>query len=187
MTQTGGYPSLKHPRTRMTALAAGVGGLLLVSGCAGEKATAPIDRARMAMVQIGRSSRADVFAALGRPARTEQSNAGERWVYETGRGSQGSTELVNSVGAATGVVGAFVPYVGLVGSGLSLATAASGKPPPKAGDNLSVDFSPDGIVRDCVYASSAMPAGLPGAPPTPSLGCGRAQDLGRSTPIGPGA
>jgi hypothetical protein len=129
----------------------------------------------MAAIVVGQSSRSDVFATLGRPARTEQSNAGERWVYESHRDSQGNAQLVSGAGAAAGVVGAFVPFVGLVGPGLGLVNAATDNPAPGTGNaSLSIDFGADGVVRDCVYASSDVPAGLPGAPPARALGCGRA-------------
>ena len=162
-------------RHRGLALAAGLCSLLSTSGCAPEAAPATIDPAKMAMVEIGRSSRDDVFATLGRPVRTERSNAGERWIYEAAAQSDRRGRLVSGVGTATGVLGTFVPFVGLVGPGLSLANAATGPSPPStAGSSLSVDFGADGLVRDCIYASGAMPTGLSGGPAAMPFGCGRA-------------
>ena len=60
--------------------------------------------------------------------------------------------------AATGMVGAFVPYVGLIGSGLGLAGAAvNGAQPDVQAVSLTVLFRDDGIVRDCSYSSTAAP------------------------------
>lgn len=165
----------KPTRTRIIALSVGALALLSASGCALEDAAPTIDPARMALVEIGRSSRADVFATLGRPIRTERSTAGERWIYEAGPQSQGNAQLVSGVGAAAGIAGVFVPYLGLIGPGLSLANAASGTQPTGAARaTLSVDFTAEGLARDCVYSSGAMPAGLPGAASVQPLGCAAA-------------
>lgn len=148
---------------------------LLATACA---STAPppaamLDPARVKSIVIGRSSRTDVYAALGQPGHTEQSGQGEAWVYETQSGGPGNQQLSNGAGAAAGVAGAFIPYVGLVGSGLGLANAAMGSqhasPKPSS---LKVSFSGSGIVSDCLYASTSMPAGLSGAT-APAIGCQR--------------
>ena len=147
---------------------------MLASACA---QTAPpaamLDPAKVRSVVIGHSSRADVFAALGQPAHTEQSGHGEAWVYETQSGGQGNQQLSNGAGAAAGMVGAFVPYVGLVGSGLGLANAAVGSQhaPPRT-SSLKVSFSGNGVVSDCLYTTTGVPAGLPGAT-APAIACQR--------------
>ena len=127
----------------------------------------------MASVTIGRSSRGDVFATLGRPAKTTQNLAGEAWIYETAAASSGGDGgFKTGALAVASVAGAFVPYVGLIGPGVGLASLASGPDqPPPGGASLTVSFGPDGIVRDCLYASTAAPAELSG--PAPALGCGR--------------
>ena len=167
--------ALLRPRRRcLPALAAGLLAVLPAAACTPAKPTATIDASKMAAVLIGRSSRSDVFATLGRPARTEQSRAGERWIYEARPDSQGNAQLISGAGAAAGAIGAFVPFVGLVGPGLGLVNAASDTPRPQASASFSVDFGADGVVRDCVYASSDIPAGLQGAPASRPLACGSA-------------
>ncbi len=137
--------------------------LLALAACA-DKPPPPLDAGKIATVVIGRSTRSDVFASLGRPAHTSQSLAGESWVYEPRHVDSGNGQLVSGAGAAAGVVGAFVPFVGLAGPAIGLANAAGGPTTPAAaGDSLAVSFDAGGVVRDCVYTSAAIPAGLPGA------------------------
>ena len=132
-----------------------------------------LDPAKVGSVVIGRSSRSDVFKALGQPGHTEQSRQGETWVYETQSGGGDNQQLSSGAGAAAGVVGAFVPYVGLVGSGLGLASAAMGSQhaPPRT-SSLRVIFSGNGLVNDCLYTTTDVPAGLPGATAA-AVGCQR--------------
>lgn len=106
-----------------------------------------------------------MFAALGQPDHTQQSSLGEAWVYEAKAASgSGRSGLMNGAAAASGVVGAFVPYVGLLGSGLGLASSTmGGQPAAPKGDSLTVMFTAGGIVRDCLYSSVAPPAGVPGS------------------------
>lgn len=127
-------------------------------------ASAVLDAGKVASVVVGRSSRTDVFAALGQPSRTERSALGEAWVYEAKTGDAGDHSLMNGASAATGVVGAFVPYVGLIGSSLGLAGAAMDgvRAEPQA-VMLAVIFRDDGVVRDCTYSSTAAPAGVTGS------------------------
>ena len=128
-----------------------------------------LDPGKVASVVVGRSSRADVFAILGRPSRTERSAVGEAWIYESKKDDAGGQDLVGGVAAASGIVGAFVPYAGLIGSGLGLAgTAMNGTHPEASASNLAVAFGPDGIVRDCTYSSTGLPPGVPGAAPDAS-------------------
>ncbi len=122
------------------------------------------DAGKLASVVIGRSSRTDVFTALGRPSRTEQSGAGETWVYEAKNGDGGGQGLINGATAASGIIGAFVPYAGLVGSGLGLAgAAANGTRQEPDTVSVAVSFGTDGVVRNCVYSSTALPAGVAGS------------------------
>ena len=147
---------------------------VLAAACTrAEAPAAMLDPAKVASVVIGRSSRTDVFAALGQPAHTEESRQGETWVYETQSGGTGHQQLSNGAGAAAGVVGAFVPYVGLLGSGLGLASATMGseRASPRM-SSLKVIFSGSGVVSDCLYTSTDVPAGLPGAT-VPVIGCQR--------------
>ena len=128
-----------------------------------------LDASKVSSIVIGRSSRADVFTALGRPTRTQQSLAGESWVYESRIDDSGRQRMVSGAAAASGVAGAFVPYLGLVGSGLGLANAvggSGGREPDMM--SMTVDFGVGGIVRDCTYASTAAPAGTPGAAQGPA-------------------
>ena len=71
---------------------------------------------------------------------------------------------MSGAAAASGVAGAFVPYLGLVGSGLGLANATgdTGRREPDM-VSMTVDFGVSGLVRDCTYSSTAVPAGMPGA------------------------
>lgn len=144
--------------------------LLAAASCSAPDATPPVvlNVGKVASVVVGRSSRADVFAALGRPGRTERSGRGETWIYEAAQGGiQGDTRGgagMGGVAAAAGVAGAFVPYVGLVGSGLGLAGAAmDGARPEAVQASLAVVFRDDGVVRDCTFSTTAPPAGMPGA------------------------
>ncbi len=130
-------------------------------------AAAVLDAGKVASVVVGRSSRTDVFAALGQPSRTERSALGEAWVYEAKTGDAGGNGLMTGVSAAAGVVGAFVPYVGLVGSGLGLAgVAMDGMRAEPQAVMLAVIFRDDGVVRDCTYSSAAAPAGVAGSAAT---------------------
>ena len=138
--------------------------LLALASCAPSPPATTLDAGRMAAIVIGRSSRADVFAALGRPAQTRQSGSVESWVYETKAEDAGDGGFKNGALAAAGVAGAFVPYVGLIGPSLGLASAATGSARPALEEaSLTVGFGEDGIVRDCTYSSSALPAGMPGS------------------------
>ncbi len=98
---------------------------------------ATLDPKKVASIVVGSSSRADVFAILGRPSRTERSAQGEAWIYEVKEAHADRRNLVGGVAAASGLVGAVVPYAGLVGSALSLADAATG-----GGANSEDEYSP---------------------------------------------
>ncbi len=134
--------------------------MLLASASCSQKASSPVlDSAKISSVVVGRSSRADVLAAMGQPSRTERSALGEAWVYEAKTGEPGGQNLMGGATAASGVIGTFVPYVGLIGSGLGLAgAAANGTRPDPQAVSLTVMFRDDGIVRDCTYSSTAPPA-----------------------------
>lgn len=151
---------------------------LLVFASCSQRAppSAILDAAKVGSVVVGRSSRADVFAALGQPSRTERSALGEAWVYDAGTGEARNRGLVNGAAAASAVAGAFVPYVGLVGSSLGLAgVAADGMRAEAQAVRLAVTFRDDGVVRDCAYSSTAAPPGLPGsaAGTAPPVDCQR--------------
>lgn len=137
---------------------------------------AMLDANKVASVVVGRSSRAEVFSALGRPSRTERSALGESWIYEAKARDSGGQGLISGVSTASGVAGAFVPYAGLIGSGLGLAGAAMGKVQPSpVVVSLAVAFAPDDVVRDCVYSSTAFPSN----PSEPATGTGMLVDCGR--------
>ena len=105
---------------------------------------------KVASVVVGRSSRTDVFAVSGQPGRTERSALGEAWIYEARTGDAGGRRLISGASAASGVVGAFVPYVGVIGCGLGLAGAAmDGTRPEPQAVSLTVTFRDDSVVRDC--------------------------------------
>lgn len=139
--------------------AAAVAALLVAACSADAPPPAVLDAGKVGSVVVGRSSRADVYAALGRPNRTERSASGEAWIYEAAGG--GAANPLGGAAAASGLLGAFVPYAGLVGSGLGLAGAAmGGARPDRATVGLTVAFTADGVVRDCVLSSTAVPAGV---------------------------
>ena len=150
---------------------------LATASCAPEAPpSTALDPAKVSSIVIGRSSRNDVFTALGRPTRTQQSLAGESWIYESKADDSGRQRMMSGAAAASGVAGAFVPYLGLVGSGLGLANAAGGsggRVPDVV--SMTVEFGTGGVVRDCTYASTAAPAGMPGTAPGPAraMGCQR--------------
>lgn len=132
---------------------------------------ASLDPGKVASVVVGRSSKADVLSALGPPSRTERSAQGEAWIYETKDDGSGGQDLMSGMAAVSGIVGAFVPYAGLVGSGLGLAGTAAGAARQRPSvASLAVIFGDEGVVRECVYSSTA--------PPSRELG---------STPRAPGA
>ncbi len=167
MLGSGGGPGLRvHGERRASRLfAAFVAPVLACASCSHNAPPAAIlDAGKVASVVVGRSSRTDVFAALGQPSRTERNALGEAWVYEARTGDAGGNGLMNGVSAATGVVGAFVPYAGLVGSGLGLAgVAMDGTRAEPQAVMLAVLFRDDGVVRDCTYSSTAAPVGVAGS------------------------
>ncbi len=133
--------------------------LLLASASCAQKPPSPVlDTAKVGSVVVGHSSRSDVLAVMGRPSHTERSASGEAWVYESKTDDTGGQSLMSGATAASGVIGAFVPYAGLVGSGLGLAgTAANGTRADPQAVSLTVMFRDDGIVRDCSYSTTAAP------------------------------
>ncbi len=162
--------------------------LALLGGASCSQAPPPspiLDAGKMVSVMVGRSSRTDVFATLGQPGRTERSMSGETWIYEAKKGEPGSQRLMGGAGAAIGLAGAFVPYLGLVGSGVGLLNTAAGAPrrEPDA-VSLAVNFGDDGIVRDCTYSSTALPAGVTGAAQGPAKvpGCQRPSPIAGAVP-----
>ena len=152
---------------RRTGLAKAGAALAMLAAASCAQAPPPsaiLDTGKVSSIVVGRSSRTDVFTALGRPTRTHQGLAGEGWVYEAKTENSGRQRLMSGAAAASGVAGAFVPYLGLVGSGLGLANAAGGTGQPEPDTvSMTVDFGADGLVRDCTYSSTAVPAGMPGA------------------------
>ena len=151
---------------RRTGLAKACAALAMMAASSCAQAPSPsaiLDAGKVSSIVIGRSSRTDVFTALGSPTRTQQSLAGESWVYEAKTDDSGRQRLMSGA-AASGVAGAFVPYLGLVGSGLGLANATgdTGRREPDM-VSMTVDFGANGLVRDCTYSSTAVPAGMPGA------------------------
>lgn len=137
------------------------------SSCStGTRSPASLDPGKVASVVVGRSSKADVLSTLGPPTRTERSAQGEAWIYEAKDDDAGGQDLMSGVAAVSGIVGAFVPYAGLVGSGLGLAGTAAGTARSRPKDaSLAVIFGDEGVVRECVYSSTAPPSGGPGAAP----------------------
>jgi outer membrane protein assembly factor BamE (lipoprotein component of BamABCDE complex) len=154
--------------------------LLLLTGvsCSKNEAKPVLTPTNIAHVVVGQSSRADVFATLGRPTRTQRTSSGESWIYEYKRDAAVRHGILQSAAAASGVIGAFVPYAGLVGSGLGLAGTALDGTTDIETTSLSVEFGPDGVVHECVYSSTAFPAGVPGAPPAAPVDCQRPSTKG---------
>lgn len=139
--------------------------LLAATSCAGPHGESHgFDPAKVPSVVIGRSTRAEVLTALGQPARSERNAQGETWVYEVREKNANYDRLMGGAAAGSAIAGAFVPFAGLVGSGLGLANAAvgdTGHPPDTT--SLAVSYGPDGVVRDCVVTSTAPVAIGPSA------------------------
>ncbi len=162
-----GGSTLRGGRHRLSrranlARACSAAALLSTTSCSQMPATS-LDASKLALVVIGQSSRTDVFADLGRPDRTQQGSQGETWVYEAKAGDSGAQGLRSGAAAVSGIIGAFVPYAGLVGSGLGLADAAAGRRQEPDTTSVTISFTDSGIVRDCSYSSTALPAGVPGS------------------------
>ena len=149
--------------------------LLLVGPSCSRNKSAPalLDAGKLGSVVVGRSSRSDVFAALGRPSRLERSASGESWIYEVKQRDGGGQSVLQGAAAASGVIGAFVPYAGIVGSGLGLAGAAMGRNPEVETTSLTVKFGADGLVHDCVYSSTAFPTDSSDLIPPVPIDCKR--------------
>lgn len=154
----------------MYARAAALPLLLATISCSQSMSSAPtLDPGKVASIVVGHSSRNDVFVALGQPARTERSSAGEVWIYQPTNGGTGGRGLMSGASAATGILGAFVPYAGAVGSGLGLAgTAMSGTSSTSPPNSLSVSFRGDGVVRECTFSSTMFSAAGPGPAAAPA-------------------
>ncbi len=150
---------------RALRLAVALAAPLLLAACTqNAPLSAALDAGKVGSVVVGRSSRTEVFTALGQPSRTERSALGEAWIYEARTGDPGGRGLMNGASAASGVIGAFVPYVGLIGSGLGLAgVAMDGTRAELQVVSLTITFRDDNVVRDCAYASTAAPIGVPGS------------------------
>lgn len=157
---------------------------LLLGACSqAAPASAIMDSSKVGSIVVGRSTRTEVFSTLGQPSRTERSALGEAWIYEARTGDPGSGRtLMSGASAASGVVGAFVPFVGLIGSGIGLAgVAMDGTRAEPQVVSLTVAFRDDSVVRDCAYASTAAPAGVPGS----AAGVAKLVDCQRPAPGGP--
>src|SRR5438105_97829 len=81
----------------------------LASCSESERPSPGADRAKVAALVVGRSSRDEVFETLGRPSRTERNSAGESWMYEWAGGRGGRATALQGAATASSVVGAFVP------------------------------------------------------------------------------
>lgn len=132
--------------------------VLAIASCATDAPTVQ-SPGHLSSVVIGTSTRKEVLTALGRPNRIERSGSGESWVYEHDGGRAKKSGLVSGVAAASGVVGAFVPFAGLIGPGIGLANSVGGAPKADVSSE-TIQFGYDGLVRDCVLVSSALPKDL---------------------------
>lgn len=157
-------------RPMMILPAATLAMLAFSSGCSRPASSGFLEPGKLAAVVVGRSSRENVFTALGTPVRTERSGAGESWVYEITNETGPPSGLVSRATTASALAGAFVPYVGLLGSGIGLANTARTSPDAMS---LVIKFGTDGIVLDCVQASTAAPSGMPGVTPAARVDCTR--------------
>jgi len=161
------------PRFAQSTIAACIPLLLLIAASCSRNDAAVLNPAKVADVVVGRSSRADVFATLGRPTRTERNSSGESWIYEYKSNDLARRGVFQGAAAASGVIGAFVPYAGLVGSGLGLAGTAMDATSSSDMISLAVQFAANGVVRECVYSTTAFPARVPGAAATAPIDCRR--------------
>lgn len=176
----GGSAADKHRTGWAARLAVALATPLLLLATCSQNAppSAILDSSKVGSVVVGRSSRTEVFTALGQPSRTERSALGEAWIYEARTGGAGGRGLMSGASAASGVVGAFVPFVGLIGSGIGLAgVAMDGMQREPQVVSLTVTFREDSVVRDCAYASTAAPAGV-----TPAAGIAKLVDCQRPAP-----
>jgi outer membrane protein assembly factor BamE (lipoprotein component of BamABCDE complex) len=161
------------PRFAQSRIAACIPLLLLIAASCSRNDAAVLNPAKVADVVVGRSSRADVFATLGRPTRTERNSSGEFWIYEHKSNASARRGVFQGAAAASGVIGAFVPYAGLAGSGLGLAGTAMDATLRTDMTSLTVQFGANGVVRECVYSSTALPARVPGAAAATPIDCRR--------------
>ncbi len=136
--------------------------LLTVASCAQPSGHhAILEPSRVSSIIVGRSSKSDVLTALGKPSRVDRNGQGETWVYEYRPDGSGRQTLLAGAQAASAVAGAFVPFVGLLGTGVGLASAADGGGPEPGTTTLAINFADFGIVRECTYSTSMVPADSP--------------------------
>jgi hypothetical protein len=152
--------------------------LLIGASCSRNDAASVLNPVKVAHVVVGQSSRADVFATLGRPTRTERNSSGESWIYEDRSDAAGRRGILQGAAAASGIIGAFVPYAGLAGSGLGLAGAAMDGISSTGVTSLAVEFGANGVVRECVFSSTAVPAGVPEIAAAAPIDCQRSTAKG---------
>lgn len=93
-----------------------------------------------ATIEKGKSTRADVLAAIGEPDQKRLEPEGETWLYGSEQGSS-SGELL---GSAIGTGMSFVPYAGSAWGLLRSLDRAQQSSEPMA----AVQFSRNGLVRD---------------------------------------
>ncbi len=130
--------------------------LLTLTACAGGgDATAP-DLRKLSSVVVGQSSRADVLGVMGRPSQVLRNARGEAWVYEAQGASRNEGRMAAGAQAAATVAGALIPFAGLVGAGMGLASAAASESRQPMVTTMTVEFAEAGVVRDCIYATNAM-------------------------------
>ena len=93
-----------------------------MAGCSGQSGdTAILEPGKVSSIVIGQSSRSDVLALLGQPNHTTWNRDGESWVYQVTDEDLRRESMSNGATIAGGVLGAFVPFGGLIGMGLGMA------------------------------------------------------------------
>lgn len=152
--------------------------LLALAACAGGDGAPVLDLAKLPSIAVGESSRVEVFQIMGRPTQVLRGARGESWVYQAQASTADRRNLAAGAQVASTVAGVLIPFVGLVGTGIGLASQMGGDAPPPGVTTVTIDFADPGIVRDCTISTNVMTTNeLVGADRRTPLDCRRALPL----------
>ena len=146
--------------------------LLIAASCSRNDAASVLNPVKVADVIVGQSSRADVFAALGRPTRTEQTAWGSPGFMKT-RAMPQAGDAFSGGGCRVRRHRCVRALCWFRGLRLGARWRRHGRNSETDVASLAVEFGANGVVRECVYSSSALPAGVPGAVAVAPIDCQR--------------